>query len=172
MCWEELSDNHRPPRNPFREIRLHRGKPPQEFVCQLLHREGGYLVLGYHLDRPVTIGGSNLEKGSSTIAHYWQNRQYVLWLFRGTDHTVAGYLFHIVTNLEIGPDFIRYEDLELDIWFDHHGHHRLLDQDELNDCARRGLITPGELTLIEQQKKAVITHFKQIIGEVWSEERL
>jgi len=63
----------------FREIRLHKDKSPQEFSCHLIHREKDYVVLRYVSPRQAIIDDTQIEKGSTTIAHYWQNRNYVLW---------------------------------------------------------------------------------------------
>ena len=84
--------------NPFTEIRLHKAKPPQEFLCRLLHREKDGVVLHYPIRTPVRVGDTAIEKGSSTFAHYWTNRNYVLWKFKDADHHLLGYLFNLLYN--------------------------------------------------------------------------
>ena len=155
--------------SPFTEIRLHKAKPPQEFLCRLLHREKDGVVLCYHIQSPVRIADTIIEKGSSTIAYYWTDRNYVLWQFKSADHRLLGYLFHVCNKPEIGITYVRYEDLELDIWFDPDGTATLLDQDEVDDCSRRGLIAPHERTLIEQQKRNIMENFHTIIESIWTE---
>jgi len=157
--------------NPFKEIRLHKDKPTQEFSCQLLHRENDSVVLYYQVQSHARIKDIKIEKGSSTIAHYWTNRNYVLWKFKGVDHRLLGYLFHVCNKPEIGSTFVRYEDLELDIWFDPAGTAIVLDQDEVNDCCRRGLIDSRELALIEQQKRHILKNVTTIIQSIWTEDR-
>ena len=171
MCWEELSGETVSMENPFKEIRLHKDKPTQEFSCQLLHRENDSVVLYYQVQSPARIKDIKIEKGSSTIAHYWTNRNYVLWKFKGVDHRLLGYLFHVCNKPEIGSTFVRYEDLELDIWFDPAGTAIVLDQDEVNDCCRRGLIDSRELALIEQQKRHILKNVTTIIQSIWTEDR-
>lgn len=170
MYWEELSGKHTCMENAFKEIRLHKDKPPQEFSCQLLHRGKDYVVLYYHVHSPVVIRNIVIKKGSSTIAHYWRNRNYALWKFKDADHRLFGYLFHVCNKTEIGKTFVSYEDLELDIWFDPDGTAMILDQDEVNDCFSRGLIDARERALIEQQKRHILTNFKKIVQSIWNED--
>lgn len=154
----------------FKEIRLHKDKPLQEFLCDLLHREENYVVLRYTCLSPANIDGINIAKGSITIAHYWKYRNYILWKFKDPDDALKGYLFHICNNIKIGKNYVEYEDLELDIWFDPEGTPTILDQDEVNDCFKRGLLDTVELSLIEQQKKEILNGFQHILKNVWSEE--
>ena len=154
----------------FREIRLHRDKSPQEFLCHLIHKEKDYVVLRYLSPRPATIDDIQIEKGSTTIAHYWQTRNYVLWKFKDPDKGLKGYLFHICTNIEIGENYVKYEDLELDIWCDPDGNATILDQHEVNDSFKRGLISSEEISLIEDQKKEIVNNFQHILKCLWSEE--
>ena len=154
----------------FKEIRLHKDKAPQEFLCELLHRERNYVVLRYISSSPAKINGIQIEKGSTTIAHYWKDRHYILWKFKNPADILTGYLFHICNNIEIDEDYVIYEDLELDVWFDIKGNSIVLDQAEVNDCFKRGLLNALEFSLIEQQKKEIIEGFQHILKNVWSEE--
>lgn len=156
----------------FKEIRLHRGKPPQEFPCHLLHQEKDYIVLRYVNPSSAKINDIHIKKGSITIAHYWKNRNYILWKFKDPDGKHKGYLFHICKNIEIGKNCVTYEDLELDIWFYSDGNAVVLDQDEVNDCFTRGLINAEEIALIKQQKEEILIKFQSIINDAWSEERI
>ena len=140
-------------KRPFKEIRLHKDKPPQEFLCDLLHQEKEYLVLRYVSSQSVRINGIHIREGTITIAHYWKKRNYVLWKFKDPEDGLRGYLFHICNSIEIGKNYVEYEDLELDIWCDPDGNVTVLDQDEVNDCFKRGLLDTVELSLIEYQKK-------------------
>jgi len=154
----------------FREIRLHKNKPPQEFLCNLLLQEKDYVVICYVSPHSAKINGIPIRKGSTTIAHYWKNRNYVLWKIKDPDEGLKGYLFHICKNIKIGKNYVKYEDLELDIWLDLDGNATLLDQDEVNDCFKRGLINSKEISLIKQQKKEILNNFQNILKGLWSEE--
>lgn len=155
----------------FKEIRLHRGKPPQAFSCHLLHQERDYLVLRYVNPKSAKINDVHIKKGSTTIAHYWTYRNYILWKMKDPDGKLKGYLFHICKNTEISNNRVTYEDLELDIWVDHDGHAIVLDQDDVDDCYARGLIDSEEIDLINVQKEDILTNFKSIIESSWTEEK-
>ena len=157
--------------NPFTEIRLHKAKTPQKFLCHLLHRGNDSVVLYYPIQSPVRIADTEIEKGSFTFAHYWTDRNYVLWKFKDPDHRLLGYLFHVCNKPEISNTFVRYEDLELDIWFDPDGTATLLDQDEVTECCKRGLIDNNERALIEQQKRYILKNFHTIIESIWIEDQ-
>ncbi len=154
----------------FREIRLHSDKPPQEFVCDLLYQEEKYAVLRYRSVKPYAFGPVVIEKGSVTIAHYWENRNYLLWFFKKPDTSLIGYLFHVVRDVEIGEDYVRYVDLVLDIWFSPDGTPTLLDEDELKDYYKRGIFDDPTFFLIDGQKMEILKNFRAIIQAVWSSE--
>jgi len=154
----------------FQEIRLHKAKPPQLFECDLLHEENGYLVLRYIVSDVYTIDGTTLEKGTVTIAHYWEDRNYILWIFKKPDASIIGHLFHIARDIEIGADFVRYVDLELDIWFSPDGSPTVLDEDEVKDYYNKGVFDDDALSLIEGQKMEILKNFRTIISDVWSGE--
>jgi predicted RNA-binding protein associated with RNAse of E/G family len=154
----------------FREIRLHSHKPPQEFLCDLLHQEEKFAVLRYRSAAPYAFGPVVIEKGTVTIAHYWEDRNYILWFFKKPDTSLTGYLFHVVRDVEIGEEFVRYVDLELDIWFSPDGNATVLDEDEVKDYYNKGIFDDQTIALIEGQKAAILENFHTIIKDVWSHE--
>lgn len=156
----------------FREIRLHTDKPPQVFLCDLLHYEESYAVLRYVTPDFNTVGATTIEKGTVTIAHYWEDRNYLLWIFKKPDASLVGHLFHIACDVEIGADYVRYVDLELDIWFGPDGHPSVLDEDEVNDYYKKGIFDDRTLALIEGQKMEILKNYSIIIKDVWSNEEL
>jgi predicted RNA-binding protein associated with RNAse of E/G family len=155
---------------PYREIRLHIKKPPQEFICDLLHHEEKHVVLHYITPVSNTVDATPIEKGSVTIAHYWSDRNYIFWMFKKPDASIIGYLFHIARDIEIGEDCVRYMDLELDIWFTPDGSASVLDEDEVKDYYNKGIFDDRTIALIEGQKKTILKNFRTIIKDVWSNE--
>ena len=155
---------------PFKEIRLHKNKPPQEFLCTLLFHTNDYLVLAFQSTTSSRVNGRFIEKGSTTIAHYWSNRNYTLWKFGDKNHKLIGHLFHICTDVILGKSSVTYMDLELDIWIDPDDTVTILDEDEVNACCEKGLIKPQELSLIEKEKNNIALNFKDIMQNTWKEE--
>jgi len=154
----------------FTEIRLHKSKPPQEFLCELIHLEKEYLVLRYLSHSAAHINGVLIEKGSTTIAHYWKDKNYVLWKMKDPRGKLIGHLFHICKDMRIGSNALSYEDLELDIWCDPHDKVTVLDQDEVEEAFASGFIDTQERALIENQKDEIMNSYQQIIKNLWPEE--
>jgi len=155
--------------NSFKEIWLHKDKSPQEFLCHLIYQEKDYVVLRYVSLKPAKFNNIHIKKGSTTIAHYWQNMNYVLWKFKEPDQSLKGYLFHICKNIEIEKKLVKYEDLELDIWFYPDGKAIIMDQDEVDDYFKRDIINAEDISLIEAQKEIIMNNFKNILSDLWSE---
>ena len=153
----------------FREIRLHSDKPPQDFLCELMHQEKMHVVLRYHSTEPYAFGTVIIDRGTVTIAHYWEDRNYILWIFKKPDASLIGYLFHIARDVEIGADYVRYMDLELDIWFSPDGTPTVLDEDEVKEYLDTGVFDDRTLALIREQHMELMKNFCSIIRDVWSD---
>ena len=148
------------------EIKRHKNKPEQRFLCDLAQREPGHIVLVYHATSAGRIADMDIAPGSTTIAHYWQSRGYVLWRMFGADRTLVGTLFHICNNTDIREQTVSYDDLILDIWITPQGIARVLDEDELADAIKAGLVTKDELRWIEQQKLIILADYATIIDRI------
>ncbi len=150
--------------NDYIEIKLHKNKPPQQFCCTLLHREPGYAVLRYVSNEPGQIADIRIGAGSTTVAHYWSGRPYVVWRMFDRTGRLIGTLFHICADVRIFADHLSYEDLLLDIWIDPGGALRILDEDELHACTARGLLSAEELQRIGQAQQHVTVAHAGIIA--------
>jgi hypothetical protein len=152
--------------NNFLEIKRHKNKPDQQFACELLHREQGYAVLRYQSDEPGLISDIPIPPGSTTIAHYWQDRFYVAWRMFDQKGCLLGTLFHVCSNVELGQDRVSYDDLLLDIWINPGGTMRVLDEDEVRQTFSNGQLSEAELTIIDNAHWHIRTHYTSIIDEL------
>jgi hypothetical protein len=148
------------------EIKRHVNKPDQTFRCEVLAREPGHLVLRYVSDRTGRIGDVTFPPGSTTYAHYWDGRGYVAWRMHGPDGRLKGHVFHVCRDVRIGPETVDYRDMLLDIWAEPDGRVVVLDEDEVRDCAARGLIGPEDLTWIEARRRDIVEGLGEIIREM------
>jgi hypothetical protein len=148
------------------EIKVHKNKETQRFRCSLLHREAGYLVLSYHADKPGRIQDIIIPPGSTTIAHYWAGRGYVLWRMYGPDTALIGTLFHICRDVTITETAVQYLDLIVDIWISANGELRVLDEDELEECRQQGLVSDEELRWIIKQQALITATHAEIIRQL------
>ncbi len=150
----------------FEEIKHHKNKPGQRYLCDLALREQGHIVLVYHAETAGRIADIDIAPGSTTIAHYWQSGGYVLWRMFSADRTLLGSLFHICNNTDIQETSVSYDDLILDIWITPQGFARVLDEDELADAISAGLVTENEQSWIEKQKGIILTDYSAIIDGI------
>ena len=152
------------------EIKRHKNKPEQRFLCDLALREKDHIVLVYHAETAGRIADIDIAPGSTTIAHYWQSGGCVLWRMFAADHTLIGTLFHICANTDIQEASVSYDDLILDIWITPQGLARVLDEDELADAIKAGMVTDNEKNLIEKQKQLILADYSAIIDRIRNSE--
>jgi len=149
--------------NDYLEIKRHKNKPDQQFHCELLHLEPGYAVLLYASEKSGLIADIHIPAGSTTIAHYWQEKPYVIWRMFDCNKSLIGTLFHICTNVCIQEERLSYDDLLIDIWISPDDLVRVLDKNELQTCIEAGLISTTEKVLIRQAQKKITTRHAEII---------
>jgi hypothetical protein len=147
----------------YLEIKRHKNKPEQQFACELLHREPGYAVLCYSSNEPGLIADIRIAPQATTIAHYWQNRSYVVWRMFDCSGCLIGTLFHICSDVCIHARHLSYDDLLLDIWIAPDNSLRILDEGELQECIDKGLINNAELRSIRQAQQNILSRHPKII---------
>jgi len=72
-----------------------------------------------------------IPKGSYTIAYYWKDRPYNLYVWRDIKGKYLGSYFNIVKNTQIKDEVVSFEDLIIDIMVLPNGEYFILDEDEL-----------------------------------------
>ncbi|MBN8192837.1 DUF402 domain-containing protein [Bacillus sp. NTK074B] len=84
-------------------------------------------------DFTMSINESSLtvQKGSYTIAHYWENRAYNLYIWRDYSGEYVGSYFNIVKNTNMNNEVVSFEDLIIDLLVFKDGKAFVLDEDEL-----------------------------------------
>lgn len=147
------------------EIKRHLNKPDESYVCELLKRGNDYIILTYVSDRSGQVGSVTIDAGTTTYAYYRNGMGYVVWKMVTPDRTLNGYLFHICCDLRVGEDKVEYLDLLLDVWIDAKGQLKILDRDEVEECAVKGVIGQSELHWIAQQEQEIVKNWRQIISD-------
>jgi hypothetical protein len=149
------------------EIKRHKNKEHQRFLCEVIHRDEGYLVVRFVSQEDGLIKDIVIKTGSTTIGHYWTDRGYVLWRMFNPGGRLAGTLFHICKDVMITEQKVEYLDLIVDLWISPDGMVRILDEDELQECQKAALLSNDEINWIEQQKNIVLQNHHHIIKELW-----
>ena len=147
------------------EIKRHLNKPDESYLCDLLRRNGDYIIVKYVSDRSGQVGSVTFDAGSTTYAYYRNGMGYVLWKMLNPGNRLEGHLFHICRDLQVGEDRVDYLDLLLDVWISAKGQVTILDRDEVEDCAAKGMIAEKELVWITRQEKKIIENWRQIIAD-------
>jgi len=147
------------------ELKRHLNKPEESYLCDLLTRGSDYIIIKYVSNRSGRVGAVNFKAGSTTYAYYKSGMGYVIWKMFNPGNRLEGYLFHICQDIHLEEDKIKYLDLLLDIWIDAEGQITILDRDEVEECAAKGVIGESELMWIAQQEQEIIENWKQIISD-------
>jgi len=148
------------------EVKRHLNKPDQSYLCDLFHRGGDQIVLKYVSDRPGRVADILFDSGTTTYAIYTTGEGYVLWKMVDPQGNLKGHLFHICRDLEVHQDHVDYLDLLLDVWVDQNGHVSVLDRDELEECALKGVVGQTELAWIEEQEKRIQANWNRMIADL------
>ena len=147
------------------EIKRHLNKPDESYLCDLLQRGSDYVILKYVSEQPGRVGAVTFGAGSTTFAYYKTGMGYVIWKMLNPDKRLAGHLFHICRDLQVGENKVEYLDLLLDVWFEAKGQMTILDRDEVEACALKGVIGARDLTWIARQEQEIVENWRQIISD-------
>ena len=147
------------------ELKQHLNKPEESYLCDLLERGRDYVIVKYVSDSAGRVGPVTFDAGSKTYAIYKIGMGYVIWKMLNSEDTLKGYLFHICKDLRLQKDKVKYLDLLLDVWIDAAGQITILDREEVEDCAGKGVIGEKELLWIDQQEQEIIKNWQHIISE-------
>ncbi|WP_237980187.1 DUF402 domain-containing protein [Bacillus thuringiensis] len=106
-----------------------------DHTCLLLEKQLQSIVLFHEVQYSFTMtahrASLTIPKGSYTIAYYWENRPYNLYIWRDKNGMYLGSYFNIVKNTQITDKLVSFEDLIIDILVLPSGEYFILDEDEL-----------------------------------------
>ncbi|WP_338787020.1 DUF402 domain-containing protein [Metabacillus sp. FJAT-53654] len=106
-----------------------------EHSCLVLETKNQNIVLFHKIVDSFTMKANEtkltIPKGSYTIAYYWNDRPYNLYIWRDNKGNYLGAYFNIVKNTYMTDQFVSFEDLIIDIMVLPSGDYFILDEDEL-----------------------------------------
>jgi len=135
-----------------------------EFECGLLFRDANQAILSYVSPRAYDLRGFHLERGCRTTALYQSGKPYVFWRIDSPSGKLLGYYIHLAANVSIGPDWVGWDDLTVDLWVHPDGRYEVWDEDELRRFRERGVIGEEQLREIEETKQRVIEALAEIMA--------
>jgi hypothetical protein len=132
-----------------------------KYECTLLHLEEELAVVQYNLTSEWDVGSLHLAPPIYTMALYWENRPYNVYVwYDGDDHYVASY-FNIVDQVMVNRDRIEYRDLVVDILCYKDDKAEVLDREELPAS-----ISPELREYIDKTQKYILDNRDDIMEEV------
>ena len=132
----------------------------KDYSCELVSLRDGIGVLRYIIDRAYDVDGFLLAPGDATLALYWKDRPYTLYVWFRRAQKDRAYYFNIADSVSLSPGEFRWRDLAVDILVDPSGKARVLDEHELPPDL------PADLaSYIREARDQVLKHFHDIIRE-------
>ncbi|EMY5508965.1 MULTISPECIES: DUF402 domain-containing protein [Bacillus] len=108
-----------------------------DHACLLIEAQQDKIILYHEVQYSFTMAANDtkltIPKGSYTVAYYWGNRPYNLYVWRDQEGCYIGSYFNIVKNTYITDQVVSFEDLILDIMVLPSGEFYILDEDELTE---------------------------------------
>jgi hypothetical protein len=147
------------------EVKRHLDGRVERFPCELVHRERRVVMIRYRHERERIAGGYWLPAGGVTYGFVWPARSYVLYRFVGPDGGRIADRFDVVERAAATATEVRYTDLLLDVWVSPAGEVRIEDEEEVADCARRGLLTAAQLARIERTRALLLRRYRSVLAE-------
>jgi uncharacterized protein len=106
-----------------------------EHRCRLLKGGVEDVVLFHKIEEAFTMttnqSSLTIPEGSYTLAYYWKDRPYNVYIWRDHRGAYLGSYFNIVRNTNINNEVVSFEDLIIDVLVFADGRASVLDEEEL-----------------------------------------
>jgi hypothetical protein len=145
----------------FTEVKHHFDGRTEEWTCEPLTVTAELAAVRFRLPDPI----SDVPAGTLTLGFFWRDRTYNLYRFLSPDGESFGYWFDVVTDVRILPDRVEYRDLLLDVRVLPDGAVRVEDEDEVEEAARRGLLSPAQESIIARARQRLLDQHARIVDE-------
>jgi hypothetical protein len=145
-----------------RETKITLSGETKTYPCELVSLENGAGILRYVIDREHDVHGVKLSPGDETMALYWEDRPYTLYVWRKQAVQDTAYYFNIADRISLTSQEFVWRDLAVDILVDSRGVH-ILDEDEIPAGLDAGL-----LSSIREAQAHVLANHPRIIEEAVS----
>jgi len=130
------------------------------YACELAHLDKGFGVLKYTIDQRYDVGPIKLQPGDTTIALYWSDRPYTLYVWQMNNGRDRAYYFNIADQVSLQPKEFIWRDLVVDVLVDPQGSLHVLDEHELPAD-----LDPDLSRYIQSAKALIIRDYRKIIHE-------
>ena len=149
-----------------------------EYECVPLDVEKQKAVLFYWIKDSFTINFNRMKftvpEDSYTIAFYWADRPYNVYMWRDREGNYLGSYFNIVRNTSISPEMVSYEDLIVDVMALPGQGYVVLDEHELPEPLERfenGYVHRSLIALTASMEN-ILSDILSEAGRIYKHERL
>jgi hypothetical protein len=132
----------------------------ETYQCELVSLREGIGILRYVIDRKYDVAGYTLAPGDVTLALFWEERPYTLYIWFRKIQGDRAFYFNIADSVVLRPEEFLWRDLAVDILVDRSGDVKVLDEHELPPD-----LPPALVGYIEDARDHVLSHFRDIIKE-------
>ncbi|WP_078382812.1 DUF402 domain-containing protein [Sutcliffiella halmapala] len=145
---------------PITERKIRYDSSVVEHHCVLVEKQSEQMVLFHRIETPFTMTTNKDEltvtKGCYTIAYYWKDHPYNLYIWRDSNGNYLGAYFNIVKNTSFTDQYVVFEDLIIDILVFPNGDYVILDEEELVEPLER--FEGGEVQEILHRLTPLLSH--------------
>lgn len=147
------------------EVKRHPDGGEHRFECELMLRTSRVAVVRFRHWRGRSYGGFSIPRGSVTHGFFWPRRPYLVYRMVAPDGAPIADRYDIVEDVRVSEDEVSYLDLLLDIWVAPGGAVTVEDEEEVEDFAARGLLSPEQVAKIERAQGLVLRRHGAIVRE-------
>lgn len=147
------------------EVKRHLDGRIERFDCRLVLRRPHLAVLRFDHKEERQADGFVFPAGSRSFGFFWRRRPYLLYRIVGPNDDLIAYRFDVVEDVRLDEGEVSYADLLLDLWVDPGGRARAEDEDEVAECARRGLLSAAQRARIERTRGLLLRRHAAITRE-------
>lgn len=147
------------------EVKRHPDGGEHRFECELVMRWPHVAVVRYTNWAGRSYGGFTIPRGSVTHGFAWTRRPYLVYRMVAPNGLHIADRYDIVEDVRLSDREVSYLDLLLDIWVAPDGTVIVEDEDEVEDFAKRGLLTPKQLARIDRGRDLVLRRHRAIVRE-------
>ncbi|WP_096186569.1 DUF402 domain-containing protein [Evansella halocellulosilytica] len=135
-----------------------------EHHCKLVKADQTEIILYHEINEPFSMMANGTEvtihKGCYTIAYYWTDRPYNIYIWRNQDDEYVGAYFNIVKETSITADAVNFEDMIIDVLVLPNRAYFILDEEELPEALEQ-----FEGGTVQQTLSTLLNSLDQILDE-------
>jgi hypothetical protein len=133
----------------------------QSFLCRVLARRAGEVVVLFVLPAGRAVDGVPLPAGTVTFGYFWEARPYNVYHWMTPGGATIAFYVNVADRTRIDESTLAFRDLAVDVLVPPQGPPRVLDENELPPDLASDL-----RMAIEASKRLVLATARELVQEV------